>query len=116
VALALKPGKPYRPLVPPASHPTKWRTTTTIPAHAPRLNATADQRMIVECQSISFMAPPPEQVPTGTFLASLPERAEHRKRHVTFSTAYPRVPQGGLGTSGIRCSGAKDRLRSNGVP
>jgi hypothetical protein len=42
----LKPGKPYRPLVPPASHPTKWRTTTTIPAHAPRLNATADQRMI----------------------------------------------------------------------
>jgi len=58
VALALKPGKPYRPLVPPASHPTKWRTTTTIPAHAPRLNATADQRMIMECQSISFMAPP----------------------------------------------------------
>jgi hypothetical protein len=58
VALPLKPGKPYRPLVPPASHPTKWRTTTTIPAHAPRLNATADQRMIVECQSISFMAPP----------------------------------------------------------
>jgi hypothetical protein len=58
VALAVKPGKPYRPLVPPASHPTKWRTTTTIPAHAPRLNATADQRMIMECQSISFMAPP----------------------------------------------------------
>ena len=58
MALALKPGKPYRPLVPPASHPTKWRTTTTIPAQAPRLNATADQRMIVECQSISFMAPP----------------------------------------------------------
>jgi hypothetical protein len=53
-----EPGKPYRPLVPPASHPTKWRTTTTIPAHAPRLNATADQRMIMECQSISFMAPP----------------------------------------------------------
>jgi hypothetical protein len=52
----------------------------------------------------------------ATFLASLPERAEHRKRHVTFSTAYPRVRQGGLGTSGIRCSGAKDRLRSNGVP
>ena len=58
VALPLKPGKPYRPLVPPASHPIKWRTTTTIPAHAPRLNATADQRMIMECQSISFMAPP----------------------------------------------------------
>jgi len=30
------------------------------------------------------------------FLDSLPERAEHRKRHVTFSTAYPRVPQGAL--------------------
>ena len=59
---------------------------------------------------------PPEQVPTGTFLDSMPERAEHRKRHVTFSTAYPRLPQGGLATSGIRCSGAKDRLRSNGVP
>jgi hypothetical protein len=43
------------------------------------------------------------------------ERAEHRKRHVTFSTAYPRVPQGGLdliaeGSEGGRVSRNPGRL------
>jgi len=45
--------------IPPPGHPTNWRTTRTIPAHAPRLIATADKRITVERQSISFMAAPP---------------------------------------------------------
>ena len=59
---------------------------------------------------------PPEQVPSGTFLNSLPERAEQQKRHITFFTAYPRFPQGGLGTRGIRCSGEQTECAATAFP
>ena len=42
----------------PNGHPRSWRTARTIPVHAPRLNATVDQRRMVERQSIEFMASP----------------------------------------------------------
>ena len=43
---------------PTAFHPSNWRTPKAIPAHAPKLSATADQQTIVERQSIDFMASP----------------------------------------------------------
>jgi len=44
------PARSSAPVAVPDLHPSKWRTPRAIPAHAPRLNATADQRMIVAGQ------------------------------------------------------------------
>ena len=73
-------------------HPSKWRTPKAIPAHAPKLSATPPQRMIVERQSIEFMAPP-MQAPMRYFLNMLPGSAEQQKCHMRFSPGYPRLPQ-----------------------
>jgi hypothetical protein len=35
-------------------HPRSWRITMTTPAHAPKLNATASHRMMIERQPIEF--------------------------------------------------------------
>ena len=57
----------------PPGHSRNWRTTRTIPAHVPRLIATADKRMKVKRQSISSMAAYPS--PNAKFLIKLPGSA-----------------------------------------
>src|ERR1700760_1017594 len=55
------------PLVGRTLHPSNWRITMTTPAHAPRVNATASQRMMMERQRIEFMASP-RASPNGDIL------------------------------------------------
>jgi hypothetical protein len=91
------------------------RATRTIPAHAPRVKATADHRRMVERQSIGFMAlllpckPPTRSVWSGC-------QGEQSNKSVTqpFSTGYPRFPQaeGGL-VEGDRSTGPVDNSVEN---
>jgi len=48
---------------------------------------------MIERQATKFIAPPLSTRNAALFLNRLPEPAQQRKRHITFSTAYPRLPQ-----------------------
>jgi hypothetical protein len=85
------PARSSAPVAVPDLHPSKWRTPRAIPAHAPRLNATADQRMIVERHSIEFMARFSPASPTRSVLVRLPGSAEQQKCKIASSVSEERM-------------------------
>jgi hypothetical protein len=66
-----------------------WRTIRTIPAHAPMLTATANQRMTMGCQLIEFIVPPCASPDTVLFRAGCQGQRSNKSVTLRFPQLIP---------------------------